>query len=112
MATFNRTEYNRQYYFKNKEKLDQRRLDNYHKNKGLKTLYDYVKNHLDSDMEFVRDELLKTDETDPEQVEYCIELMKLAKILLLMKSRVLQEDQSEIERLKNIQIPVLFTEDL
>lgn len=111
MTTFNRTEYNKQYYLKNKEKLDQRRLENYHKNKGFKTFTDYVTNHLEKDMEFVRDELIKTDDTDPEQVEYCIDLMKIAKFLLLIQSVALGESMTEIEKIKNIKIPVLFNED-
>lgn len=107
MSAFDRTKYSREYYLKNKEKLDQRRLDNYHKNKCIKTLTEYVNNHLDEDMTLIRDELLKTDETDPEQIESCIELMKLAKILLIMKSAAIQDEPEEMERIKNIPIPTL-----
>ena len=39
----NKTEYNRQYYLQNKEKLNQRRLRNYHKNKHLKILHNQNK---------------------------------------------------------------------
>lgn len=105
-SKFDRAEYNRQYYLRNKEKLDQRRLDNYHKNKGLKTLNEYVNNHLDEDMAIIRDELLKIDENDPEEKERCIELMKIAKILLMMKSAALREDPSEIEKIKSIPLVV------
>ena len=57
-------------------------------------------------MTFVRDELPKTDETDtdPEQVERCIELMQLAKLLLILKCAAIGDDKSEIERMKSIPI--------
>ena len=104
MTTFGRTEYNRQYYLRHKEKLDQKRLDNYHKNKGLKTFNEYVNNLLDEDMTIIRDQLLKTDETDPKQIERCIELMKLVKLLLILKCAAIGDDKTEIERIKNIQV--------
>jgi hypothetical protein len=105
MATFNRTEYHRQYYLRNKEKLDQKRLDNYHKNRALKTFNEYARNHLDEDMVVVRDELVKIDENDPSQREKCIALMGIAKLLLVMKSVVVGDDVVEIEKFKSIQIP-------
>jgi hypothetical protein len=94
-----------------RENLNQRRLENYHMNKGFNTFKDYVTNHLNKDMEFVRDELIRVDDTDPEEVEYCIELMKLAKFLLIIQSVALGENITELEKIKNIKIPVLFNED-
>lgn len=103
-SSFDKNAYNHNYYLKNKEKLDQKRLDNYYKNKGFKSVSDYVNNHLDNDMIFIRDELMKTNEDDPTQREHCIELMKSAKYLLLLKSLVLNEDESEIKKIVTMRV--------
>jgi hypothetical protein len=112
MTTFNRTEYNKQYYLRNKDKLDRRRLDNYHKNKETNSVIDFVKYRLDDDMMNIRNMLLEVDETDPNQVEMCIELMNLAKTLLLLKAMSIGDDETEINKIKSMQIPTLFQENV
>ena len=89
--------YNQHYYLQNKIKLNQKRSENYYKNKYLKTLNKYINNHLNEDMITIKDKLLKIDENIPKKRDRCIELMKIAKMLLVIKLVTLHENSSKIE---------------
>jgi hypothetical protein len=98
---FDRAEYNRQYYLRNKETLCEKRNENYRRNKGAKALNEYINTHLDEDLVVIRDELLKTDESDPAQYQTCVDLMNLAKLLIEIKYVAIGASFEEIQKIRN-----------
>lgn len=103
-AGFDRAEYYRQYYQRNKEKLCERRTENYRRRKGAKALTEYINTYLDEDLVVIRDELMKIDESDPEQYETCISMMKLAKLLLEIKTVAIGGGIEELEKIRNLPV--------
>lgn len=101
---FDRNQYNRQYYLRNKEKLCDRRTERYRICEGAKALNEYVNTDLDKDLVTFRDELLRIDETDPEQLQRCIDLMKVAKMSMEIKCIAAGLPQEEIDRIHNLPI--------
>jgi hypothetical protein len=103
-AGFDRAKYYREYYQRNKEKLCEQRTENYRRRKGAKALKEYAYTHLDEDLVVIRDELMNIDESDPEQYELCIAMMKIAKLLLEIKTVAIGGGMEEIERIRNLPV--------
>lgn len=103
-SSFNRAEYNKTYYQRNKEKLCEQRMETYRRQKGTKALNYYINTHLDEDLHTMHDLLLETDESDPEQYERCASLMKVAQLMIEIKLTALGQPQEEIERIRNLPI--------
>jgi hypothetical protein len=103
-AGFDRAQYYRDYYQRNKEKLCNKQAENYRRRKGAKALTEYVNTYLEEDLVVIRDELMKIDESNPKQYETCISMMKLAKLLLEIKYVVIGAEMGEIERIRNMPV--------
>lgn len=101
---FNRTEYNRQYYQKNKEKILERQAEKYQNTKRYKVLKKYVEKHLDEDLVTVRDLLVNIEENDPLEYEKSVTLMNIAKFLMELKLVALGQPQEEIDRIRNLPV--------
>jgi hypothetical protein len=103
-TSFDRAEYYRQYYQKNKEKLCNKQTENYRRRKGAKALSEYINNHLDEDLVVIYNELANIDESDPEQHELCISMMYLARLMLEIKTVAIGASPEELERVRNLKI--------
>jgi hypothetical protein len=103
-AGFDRAQYYRDYYQRNKEKLCEKRTENYRRRKGAKALTEYINTHLDEDLVVMRDELIKIDESNPEQYEICISMMKVAKLLLEIKTVAIGGGIEDLERIRNMPV--------
>lgn len=101
---FDRVKYNHEYYLKNKEKLAARQAERYRIRKCTGYLNEYINTHLDEDLRTCRDELVKVDETDPEQYQRYVDLMKFSKMLMELKCIAAGLPQSEIDEICNLPI--------
>jgi hypothetical protein len=101
---FNRAEYNRQYYQKNKEKILERQAEKYQNSKRYKTLKKYLEKHLDEDLITIRDLLLSIEEDDPLEYEKTVTLMYIGKALLELKFTALGQPQEEIDKIRNLPV--------
>lgn len=101
---FDRSEYNRQYYQRNKEKLLEKQSERYQSSKGYRVFKEYVEKYLDEDLITIRDILLTLDETDPLECQQIILLMKYVKVLMEIKLMTLGQPQEEIERIRNLPV--------
>lgn len=101
---FNRVEYNKAYYEKNKQKILVDRSDKYQQTKLYKDFLKYVDEYLDEDLIIIRDVLLSLDENNIHERDKVILLMKYAKILMEIKALKLGFNDQEIQEIRNLSV--------
>ena len=104
LPKFDRAEYNRKYYQRNKEKLIEKQSERYNKSKGYRAFKEYIEKYLDEDLITVRDIIMTRDENDPLEYQQLILMMNYAKVLMEIKLMALGQPEEEIERIRNLPV--------